>query len=67
MNKYIASFLAASALAFTGTSAMAQDSSRTESQTEEHRAQSESTTEYSAISDNELSAYTGLKDNQAEG
>ncbi|WP_428034305.1 hypothetical protein [Amphritea sp.] len=67
MNKYIASFLAASALAFTGTSAMAQDSNRTESQTEEYRAQSESTTEYSAISDSKLCSYTDLKDNQTEG
>ncbi|MBR9869009.1 MAG: hypothetical protein GYB20_18575 [Oceanospirillales bacterium] len=67
MNRYIASFLAASALAFTGTTAMAQDAERSENLTEEHRTPSESTTGYSAISGSELSSYTGLKDKQAEG
>ena len=66
MNKYIASFLAASALAFSGTAAMAQDSDRCESQTEEHRAPSESATDISTLSDR-LSAYTGSDDHKSEG
>lgn len=61
MNRYIASFLAASALAFTGTTAMAQDAERSENLTEEHRTPSQSTTEYSAISDSKLAVYTGKK------
>ncbi|WP_299200144.1 hypothetical protein [uncultured Amphritea sp.] len=66
MNKYIVSFLAASALAFSGTAAMAQDSDRCESQTEEHRTPTESITEISAIADSDLSSYTGSKGNQVE-
>jgi len=59
MNRYIASFLAASALAFTGTTAMAQDAERSENLTEEHRIPAESATRNPIISDSELAVYTG--------